>query len=66
MPKSTDNDNLIDNDLSEGEVWSEGAEAIERQVNAGARNTPKWRSIEQYWEERRLREHLKDYLVDED
>jgi len=63
MSTSTGNDNLID-DVDEN--FNEGAEAaLERPVAAG-RAKRRWRSIEQYWEERRLREHLKDYLVDDE
>lgn len=63
MSTSTGNDNLID-DVDEN--FNEGTEAARARPAIAGRTKRRWRSIEQYWEERRLREHLKDYLVDDE
>lgn len=65
MPKTTSNDNTTEVDLIDDEVWTEGTEATVAPAPP-VRNKPKWRTIEQYWEERRLREQIKDYLADEE
>lgn len=62
MSTSASNDHPIEAGLTE-EAWKEVAETREAPPKACK---PRWRSIEQYWEERKLRERLKDYLVDED
>lgn len=64
MPKITSNDNSPEA-AARDEVWVDGTEAV-AVATAISRYKPKWRTIEQYWEERRLREHLKDYLADEE
>lgn len=63
MSTSTGNDNLID-DVDEN--FNEGTEAALVRPAIAGRTKRRWRSIEQYWEERRLRERLKDYLVDDE
>ena len=64
MSHAADNESSLDNELTESEDGNANAEAAAPALAATAR-APRWRSIEQYWEARRLREHLKDYLVDE-
>lgn len=67
MPKSANDEGLVSvEDFAEGETWGDGnAETGGTQKPAtAARYAPKWRNIEQYWEEKRLREQLKDDLLD--
>ncbi len=68
MSTTTSGDNLVnDDDFVENDTWNnEHAESNSGEKSAAARHKPKWRNIEQYWEERRLREQLKDFLRDED
>lgn len=63
MSHAADNESAFDNELAESEHENIDAEAAP--ARAATARAPRWRSIEQYWEARRLREQLKDYLVDE-
>lgn len=69
MPNSASGDSLIhDDDFADGDTWTEDNSETKgaQKPAASARYAPKWRNIEQYWEERRLREQLKDDLLDEE
>ena len=57
-----------DDILDEDHDWSEpAAETLFRDRGKPvSRGGPKWKAIEEYWEEKRLRNALKDYLTDED
>lgn len=58
---------LLDNDAAEpADSW--GEEALnEDNVRPKAQAAPgKWRSIEEYWEQRRLRDQIHDIFKDEE
>lgn len=65
MSKDTQNDELLDDagewleDLSDNGI-------IEDHVKRGPRSGPKWKAIEDYWEQKRLRDQLQDYYSEED
>ena len=70
MAKSTRDDNLAQDDdfLDEGNDWNEPpSENIPQERDKSVpRGGPKWKAIEEYWEEKRLRDALQDYLSEED
>jgi hypothetical protein len=71
MSKSPGSDNLAQDDdfIDDGNEWTEpaadGALAPE-EAKPLARSGPKWQAIEEYWERKRLRDALQDYLTEED
>ncbi|MEK7322366.1 MAG: hypothetical protein AABZ84_04725 [Pseudomonadota bacterium] len=68
MPKTANDEGIAPvDDFADGETWTDDtSEAGATQKSAPvARYAPKWRNIEQYWEEKRLREQLKDDLLDD-
>ena len=70
MAKGTRDDSLAQDDelLDENGDWQEPPlENIPLDRNKAAlRGAPKWKAIEDYWEEKRLRDALQDYLSEEE
>lgn len=70
MSKTTRDDNLAQDDgfLDESNGWSESAtdKIPQEQAKSVSRDGPKWKAIEEYWEKKRLRDALQDYLTEED
>ena len=70
MAKGTRNNNLAQDDdfLDESGDWNEPLTDITTQerYKSVSRNGPKWKAIEDYWEEKRLRDALQDYLSEEE
>ncbi len=68
MPKTANDERLVAvDDFADGEtLTNDTRETGGSQKSAPvARYVSKWRNIEQYWEEKRLREQLKDELLDD-
>ena len=70
MAKSTRDDNLAQDDdfLDENSDWSDllADKLPQDRGKSASRDTPKWKAIEDYWEEKRLRDALQDYLSEEE
>ncbi len=70
MPKSVDVETGMSGDLSDAEGWSDDErDTPEPSVNAarpqGGPPMPRWRAIEEYGEQQRLRDLINDFLHDE-
>ena len=67
MSKGTRDNNLAQDDDFFDE-WNEPlADNIpQEQGKSVSRSGPKWKAIEDYWEEKRLRDALQDYLGEEE
>jgi hypothetical protein len=70
MPKNMHDDNLAqDDDFSdEDNDWNEpAADNVPRDRDKTvSRSGPKWKAIEEYWEEKSLRDALQDYLTEKE
>ena len=70
MHKHTLDDNLTQDDdfIDESNDWTEPADGGIPQDRGKpvSRGGPKWKAIEEYWEEKRLRDTLQDYLTEKD
>jgi hypothetical protein len=71
MSKSPGSDNLAQDDdfLDDGNEWTDSASdnaLATEEAKPPARSGPKWQAIEVYWERKRLRDALQDYLTEED
>ena len=70
MANSTRDDNLAQDDdfLEEGGEWSDPVNdnLPQERDKSHPRNGPKWKAIEEYWEQKRLRDALQDYLSEEE
>lgn len=69
MSKSPGSDNLAQDDdfIDDGNEWIESAPDNTLAPEAAkplARSGPKWQAIEEYWERKRLRDALRDYLTE--
>jgi len=71
MAKALHEDKLSEDDdfVEDVSDWSD--ELADRTIkaergNPGPRNSRKWKAIEDYWENKRLRDALQDYTSDED
>ena len=69
MSKGTRNENLAQDDdyLDDGNDWSESAtdDALPEGGKGADRGRPKWKAIEEYWEQKRLKDALQDYPSEE-
>jgi hypothetical protein len=70
MSKSTRDDSLAQDDdfPDDGSEWSEPAtDNLPRERGKSiSRGGPKWKAIEEYWEEKRLQDALQDYMTEEE
>ena len=70
MSKGSRDNNLAQDDdfLDDSNDWNEPlAEHIPQdRYKSVPRSGPKWKAIEDYWEEKRLRDALQDYLGEEE
>ena len=70
MSKSTRDDNLAQDDdyLDDSNDWSEPAtdDIPQERDKPRSHGRPKWKAIEEYWEKKRLKDALQDYLSEED
>ena len=69
MSKGMRDENLAQDDeyLEDGNEWSETVTdaASPEAEKAAARGRPKWKAIEEYWEQKRLKDALQDYPTEE-
>ncbi len=71
MPKSVEDESITNVDMSEDEICSYDEEQATPTSSespprpAKASSVPKWRAIEEYWEQKRLRALISDALHDE-
>ena len=70
MSKGTRDENLAQDDdyIDDGNEWSEAVsdDALPEGGKAASRGRPKWKAIEEYWEQKRLKDALQDYPSEED
>jgi len=70
MSKSTRDANLAQDDdyLDDSNDWSDrGTDDFpQERVKPNAHGRPKWKAIEDYWEQKRLKDALEDYLTEEE
>lgn len=71
MPESTRDANPAQDDdiIDDDNEWVDDAaddSGFQDQAKAASQNLPKWKAIEDYWERKRLRNELQDYLTDEE
>ena len=70
MSKGTRDDNLAQDDdyLDDSNDWNDTATDFvsPERGKQTSRDRPKWKAIEEYWEQKRLKDALRDYPSEED